>query len=79
MINIFQVANIPGFVGNRCIFVYIMESMLLLEGSDDDNNYNNDSNMSINTTTSNDNNTAIDDDLISIGGLSIQRIDEAIR
>ena len=69
-------ANIPGFVGNRCIFVYIMESMLLLEGNDDNNNYNNygnDSNMSINTTTAN------DDDLISIGGLSIQRIDEAIR
>ena len=37
-------ANIPGFVGNRCIFVYIMESMLLLEGNDDDNNYNNNSN-----------------------------------
>ena len=78
----FQVANIPGFVGNRCIFVYIMESMLLLEGNDDDNNYNNysnNSNMSINTTTANDMNTAIDDDLIAIGGLSIQRIDEAIR
>ena len=50
--------------------------MLFLEGNDDDNNYNNysnDSNMSINTTTAN------DDDLIAIGGLSIQRIDEAIR
>jgi 3-hydroxyacyl-CoA dehydrogenase len=26
-----QVANIPGFIGNRCIFTYAMESMLLLE------------------------------------------------
>ena len=59
--------------------------MLLLEGNDNDNdnnynNYGNDSNMSINTTTAAiDINTPIDDDLIAIGGLSIQRIDEAIR
>jgi 3-hydroxybutyryl-CoA dehydrogenase len=25
------VANMPGFVANRCVFPYVMESMLLLE------------------------------------------------
>ena len=74
---LFQVANLPGFVGNRCIFVYIMESMLLLEGNDDDINYNN--NSYINTTNDFNKNTATVENLIGIGGLSVQTVDEAIR
>jgi 3-hydroxyacyl-CoA dehydrogenase len=29
--SVLKVSNIPGFIGNRCIFTYAMESMLLLE------------------------------------------------
>ena len=72
-------ANLPGFVGNRCIFVYVMESMLLLEGNDDDFYYNDNDNSNINTTNDFDKNTATVENLIGIGGLSIRAIDEAIR
>lgn len=34
LIHSMQVSNLPGFVGNRCIFPYALESMLLLEERD---------------------------------------------
>ena len=62
-----QVANLPGFVGNRCIFTYALESMLLLETTESEN-IESDSSQSDN-----------DEIGLGIGGLSVQRIDEALR
>ena len=72
-----------------------MESMLLLEqngyhdhdySNNNNNNYNNNSNNNNSNNDDSDSNnnnseisTYIDDDLLAIGGLSIMRIDEAMR
>lgn len=79
------VANLPGFVGNRCIFTYVLESMLLLEES-----YSNNSGhrQPVTTSTSSSRGSGSNPMKSSAGAsssssgsrsLNIQRIDEIIR
>lgn len=79
------VANLPGFVGNRCIFTYVLESMLLLEESYSNSNRSN----HMQPVTSTSSGSSVTSPMKSSTGasssssgsrsLNIQRIDEIIR
>jgi 3-hydroxyacyl-CoA dehydrogenase len=82
------VANLPGFVGNRCIFTYVLESMLLLEESYC-NNRGHRQPVTTNNNSSSSSRGSDSSPIMSSAGasssssgsrsLNIQRIDEIIR